>query len=599
MNAIITLKNNQHELELPLDASYSTFNGNQQLYVVYQDLKYSFLLTLKEVYDEITHLELYINDTQQLIQWTRVSENEYSIQIDTYPFYMIYGVTEVYLLIEFSSGYRKYLFSPYLVVAINSNYKETMTSIYEMLNDIYKKEHALLHQGKLMSSEVSNALKSISHDKYAEEIVELKNIIQVYHDNIPYFMRNAQFISKPIYKVDSVDKVRTINGNTLQYIVRHPEQLRETSSHTIISRNGRNMMPQKTLSMVNEYCFDISENQIVLGFLQYLIDQVQSKIRKLNSAVSNKLQLKVKQEVKANYILSSDIIQQYLFLAFQEYEDELKKIGRQLSDLLIQYKGILKCSSTIIKQVPNPTPIFMGIFHYRNIFTSIHHWFNKGECDVPSQNMLLYFNSADIIYEYYCLISIYDVLVSLGFEEDYSKRKAYEYAVDYDKYSSRKEENTFYFYKEDIELVLYYQPVVYSEENSTRNNISLFRTDFGFYTPDFILKKTKNGVSTYAILDAKWRNKKVLLDKKTSDGFRDLVYKYIYSISDSNTLKSVDYLWLLQGKDSNGYDPTYYNRSGRISKDAPDTYRKSSGVVRVTPKSGILELTSILKTFIL
>ena len=89
MNAIITLKNNQHELELPLDASYSTFNGNQQLYVVYQDFRYSFLLTLKEVYDEITHLELYINDTQQLIQWTRVSENEYSIQIDTYPFYMI------------------------------------------------------------------------------------------------------------------------------------------------------------------------------------------------------------------------------------------------------------------------------------------------------------------------------------------------------------------------------------------------------------------------------------------------------------------------------------------------------------------------------
>ena len=80
-------------------------------------------------------------------------------------------------------------------------------------------------------------------------------------------------------------------------------------------------------------------------------------------------------------------------------------------------------------------------------------------------------------------------------------------------------------------VTLYYQPVIYSDQTSTTNSIDLFRTDRFFYTPDFILKRVVGNKTTYAIIDAKWRNRNTLLDKKKEGGMQDLVYKYLYSCS--------------------------------------------------------------------
>ena len=104
--------------------------------------------------------------------------------------------------------------------------------------------------------------------------------------------------------------------------------------------------------------------------------------------------------------------------------------------------------------------------------------------------------------------------------------------------------------------------------------------------------------TTYAIIDAKWRNRNTLLDKKKEGGMQDLVYKYLYSVVNATTKQSVDFLWLLQGKDDNRDMKMWIQRNGTKSRQQNESFRMASGIVRYTPKSGGEELTKIMNIFL-
>ena len=100
------------------------------------------------------------------------------------------------------------------------------------------------------------------------------------------------------------------------------------------------------------------------------------------------------------------------------------------------------------------------------------------------------------------------------------------------------------------------------------------------------------------ILDAKWRNRKILTTRNIEGGLSDLVYKYIYSIVSNLTMKSVDYMWILQGKDDlKNYD-TWTPRNGQISKMQNDKFKLGTGIVRYTPMSGSRGIEEVLNIFV-
>lgn len=232
------------------------------------------------------------------------------------------------------------------------------------------------------------------------------------------------------------------------------------------------------------------------------------------------------------------------------------------------------------------------------MFRLINQWFGNSKFKVPQNNILLQFSNADRIYEYYCLLGLYGSLLELGFEEIYERREAYKYKVNYTKFENTEQANTFYFKKDSMYVTLFYQPVIYSDQTSTTNSIDLFRTDRFFYTPDFILKRVVGNKTTYAILDAKWRNRNTLLDKKKEGGMQDLVYKYLYSVINATTMQSVDFLWLLQGKDDNRDMKMWIQRNGTKSRQQNESFRMASGIVTYTPKSGEEELKKVINAFL-
>lgn len=589
------------KIELKMKYKSSFFDRDEIAQVVYQDMPYKVEFFSDEVINNVLDIELLVNNEMigRMDRCTSKTDNFMRFEFDgNMPiFHMTYGITEIAICVECANQAEKLYISSPLVVAVKNEYKDTMESVYEMLDDIYKKNHHLLYRSKFENTYTLPRLLRKSNDKFDNNITILKTILQVFNKNLPYYKVDAKYKTKVEYHVDYLEKLNTIGRKNISYMVTHPEEFKPSYGVTGVRINKMQMIPEKTLVSSCKYCYDTTENRIVVSFIHTLVIEIIKIRENLERLIkgSDSLNIEGVDEIKYNYILSSRIIQKYLSIAFRKYLDEYEVLYKQFLNIYAQYKDVLPSTISILRSVPKPTPIFLEIYHYRNVYEMINYWFGVGNVDIPERKILLQFSNADKIYEYYCLLNLYDILVSLGFEEEITKRCAYKYDS---AFNNTKEENTYYFFKDNIEIVLYYQPVVYSNYSNTNNETSLFRTDGSFYTPDFIIKKKRNNSVSYAILDAKWRNRNTLTKKGVEGNLRDLVYKYIYSVVDRETLRGVDFFWLLQGKDDTGTRPAFYHRKGKISKMQGRDFRNYSGIVRLTPNSGVLELTYILKEYI-
>lgn len=596
MKPLLEMCVNDSVIELELYYEVNADNLKKS-YVVYQDIKYWF--RLKNIFD-INNIEMIVNNENVGIVWKK-EEDGYVIKIsrNSSLFLLTYGMTEIILRVEFFDGNEQYFFTNPLSVAVRKEYENSIESLYEMLNTIYYKNDMLLYQSKIDSQKQQIDLFNKTDNKLEIEIDELLLILQVLQKNFPYFLKNPCMITEMKYCVDSLEKVRSLESKNIQYTVMHPDELKITYASNGILINKNKYFPRKTLVGVSEYTHNTYENRTIVSFIWTILSHIKMRQEEIRNLLKkNEINVYANAEPKKEYVLCTKIIQQYIRIAYTKYEEKFQEFQRQFSIVYSQYCSALIKDITILNRVPEPTPAFLEIYHYRNVFRLINLWFGNSKIKIPQNNILLQFSNADRIYEYYCLLGLYDALLELGYKEVREKREAYKYKVNYMKFENTEQENTFYFKNNNVDVTLYYQPVIYSERTSTTNSINLFRTDRSFYAPDFIIKKVAGNKTRYGILDAKWRNRNTLLDKGKEGGMQDLVYKYLYSIVDAETMKSVDFLWLLQGKDDNGDEQMWVQRSGMMSRQQGDVFRLASGIVRYTPKSGGEELKKIMNTFL-
>ncbi len=586
-------------MEVPLKESINEYLGEESLFVVYQDEIYSYCVSGDCFIPPVDTIEFFINDQQCKIDFRKdeIEENSLVIQhrpSGEKPFQLLFGVTNISMHIVYADKKEIYLFSSYLAIAVNGYRSETIHSISSMLEDIYTKDHALLHKQKMKTNSEKTKLLNMRENKLSEEIAVLKEIATELKKNLPYFMRNPAKTTTTDYHIDDIERLHTIGSKNLEYIVAHPEDLRLSFSTGI--KYGRSyVMPERTLVSTHKFTTKTVENTIVLSFIYTLLLHLNRRILELEKFFRDrKVQIEAS-DIRDNYVLSTAIINQFSSIILEEYYQSLVELSQQLFGIFREYYRLLDGDVTLLVTRPSPTPVFLEIHHYRRVFRMMNLWFATGDYNIPQENEVLHFSSADKIYEYYCLLNLYDILTLLGFSEQVDKRVTYNYALPFDD-NKGTESNTYYFERDDEEVVLYYQPVIYSENTGTRNGITLFRTDKDYYTPDFILRKTVNGETTYAIIDAKWRTQSVLLMPDVSGGLREIVYKYQYSVIDENNLESVRFLWLLQGRDDESY--SYYHNSGSISRLKPVGFQKSTGIIRMTPKTGNMDLLEGLTMFL-
>lgn len=601
----VQFKSKNDFIEINLKQKVDNINKQSEKEFVYQNQSYETIIRIENNIKEIQRLEVYINnevisDRFNGLKVTQIDKNDFRIASE-YLFSTIFGFANIYIEVIYNDESSEYYYSEYISVAINRDNEEAYKSIQQMIDYIYNKNSTLIYSSNI--DRVSNVLSGTEYSKNRgidTEITLLNQIIAIYNINLKYFMSDLKFKILSNTSVDDFNKVRMINNDTIKFIVANPQELSAVNHKTGINYNGQNLQPVKTLISKNYNSYEIYENKVIIGFLKYLINEITTKVYKINLVLlDNHINLNLKQALEKEYILSSEIVYSYSRITIKKYLQELELIKEALQGLYLKYKHVIRCEEKIVKNIPNPTNIFLSVNHYRNIFTIINKWFKHGNYDMLQNKVILSFLTADEIYEYYCLLNIIQVIKNLDFSEDEINRKKYDYK--FNKYNNlykhSKIDNTFYFSNGSKSLVLYYQPIVYSYENETRNDITLFRTDENnnYYTPDFIIKVDLGDENLkYIILDSKWSTRDTIKKYR----YKDAVFKYLFSIKDQRNLNNPNSLWLLQGRDDKNKKNVYNYNNGAISKTLHDTFKKNTGIIRITPNGGSKEFLEIIKGFL-
>jgi hypothetical protein len=517
------------------------FKCNNVEGIVYSDIEYGASIFFEE---EIQSLKIFINDKfQECIYDNGNIIFENNGRIDKRIFTNHFGCVNFTIKIETNSGSHEF-YSDYYDIGIRDN--ELNENIRKMV------EYVFNNSPKYLFNNFSNVVDflDVKNSKFKNidtEISILEDILHEYEDNFKFFITNSKYKTCNNYIVDDFEKLKEIKSQTLQYIVSNPQHLVPVSYFTHIKYNKLNLQPKKVLVNRTRVDYDIYENQVVVSFLSYIYKYLSNKIIEMKEKVI----YNPSYSIRPSYISSYKEMYKYLNIRIENYINRVKNINKRIQRMYFMYSKILKCSHINIICVPKPSHIFMEIQHYRRIYKVIVDWFKSGNYDFENEKMLLSLLEVDKIYEYYILFKINNYLIRSGFSLKKPIKAKYK-LKDNQLYENTEYENTFMFIGKVSNVTVYYQPVIYAEPSKYSNGVGLFRNNYisldssksNYYAPDYVIKICNGESSKFIILDAKWSNFNTVLHYR----FKEIVYKYIFSISTIDENDEIDKVCVVNGK---------------------------------------------------
>lgn len=555
------------------------FSASKSCGVVYSNMEYSAKIEFDK---DIKNLKFYVND---ILRNSYYSNGEIHFNDECFLgnriFLNYFGYVSITVFIETIDGNYEF-YSRYLDVAVRDNIASN--NVRKMIDYIAKNAQKYLFQKDDKVKDFADVVKS-KNKNIDTEISILENIVFEYESNFKYFKAGAKYKIKSDYIVDKFEKLREIKNETIQYIISNPQQLITVNYNTGIKYNKLNLQPKKTLINKNELCYDIYENKVIIGFLKYLYNLLIDKINYVESQ-------NYKQEkcfVKSGYISLSNEIYLKLNEPLNKYKIKLCDIKKKIQQLYFMYKQVLKCEEVTINNIPKPSSILMEIQHYRKIYKVIRDWFQSGNYNFENEKMMLTFSEASQIYEYYILFNLNNYIIENGYYLKKSKKFLYTLNKSA-KYVNTKFENTFIFEKNSTNITVYYQPVIYLDQ--VFNDIGLFRNNdislngekAQYYTPDYVIKINKEGLSEFIILDAKWSTNKSVINYR----FKEIVYKYIFSISTVHNNDKISKVWVINGQEIEDQKENIYNFYNSKFKSRNDELQPSAKIITLNPNVDVI-----------
>ena len=523
-------------------------------------MNYKYTLSLKEELSDIKGISFYLNN--KIIDM-KYDDNMFHTDIQ-YLFPDIFGFAQISVDIEYQDNRIESYFSEFFNVGTNDN--SLVTDIKRIFSYIYKNQELLLYDKNTDSTNLSS-LKNNNKSTLESQLYLVKKIIKTYADNYNYLKNNKKVKLTKESSIDSFEKLNYVNQQTLSFIVSHPEELIAFDKKSSISYENNYYIPNRTLITENKQSSNIYENRILISFLftilKYLED-IETKIKK--NLVSNS-DLLFEKESSASIIYN--ISTQKLKVLLNDIVINKKRV----KDLLLNYNRIFLIEYSIINTMPKPTQTFLSVRGYSDIYILIKEWMSFGIYNLDAELLLVPFLTNSQVYEYYVLLKICNYFTEKGFKLDKKERYLYK-PPNTTRYSNTSFSNTFYFRQRDVEVCVYYQPVIYTKPNSKNNNINILRNNKlaldknlevsgGYYLPDFIIKIKKNDNVEYLILDAKFSTMRSVKNYY----FPILVYKYIFSLSVTKLNEKIIGICAINGKREENASDNYSIYTEYVNKD--------------------------------
>lgn len=563
MNDIILVAKNGSNVTLKLNNDKKPYTVEEILDIhakVYSDTIYTIDISCEDISEIIVYIngESVVSDYRDgMIYFGRENERVFA---------GIIGLAQISLFIIYQNGETEWAYSEYASVLIKAS--ETNKALDLMLKYVYKNQEDILHR----DSKVTEIGKQYNekYEDFWSQIVLLEEIANVYENNYGYFKANFRYKLEKVDVMDRVEKMQEVDARTLQYISQHPEYLK--NAVTGIRYGMQFFLPSKTLMTQKIITTDIYENQVVISFLEYILNEVENLSEKIQEYINL---LCTETVVDDGYIVSSYLLYANAREALDEFQNRILELKRQYQKLVASYSKILVVRRVTMAKRPEPSAIFMNLPQYNRIYECILRWFGKTGYDLINERTMISFTHAPAIYEAYVLIKLITQIKEFGYDLIESKLASYPKQAGW-LYKNQNYNNTFVFSNEDSKITLYYEPVIYDEDRRNINGIELYRNNnisLGrdtdderkgrYYVPDYIIKYEKDVKKQYIICDAKFSRK----TKVQHQIIPDLAYKYLTSISPLSENVNVLGLYIFYGLNENNNNiESFYNRKMKDGK---------------------------------
>lgn len=285
---------------------------------VYNDDSY----ILKILSDEINDIHIdniFIND-ESIIQK--------NINVGDKIFEECFGLVRIEIIIDDNSYVTDILHVMMSRAAINQNLVNMIDYIYNNCDDYLYEEHK--HSKSQMGIKPNSRVSIDSKICLLEEISD--TYLKCFHEL--KYSSQSKIVCKD--KIASINELQVINSNTIKYIINHPDELRVVNYNSGIYYNKQHYQPQNTLVQSVSYSYDIYENQVIVGFIKTVINELGS-IR--IHIVSTAEQYSIPEE-KYGYVKSS-------YYIFTKNTKVIKEYLRRIDNLIVNFQNILSLYQSI------------------------------------------------------------------------------------------------------------------------------------------------------------------------------------------------------------------------------------------------------------
>ena len=417
----------------------------------------------------------------------------------------------------------------------------------------------------------------------------IERIVSEYARQLDYFMgsRHRRVASLP--DVVPVERLRSLGSRELQWIARHPEQLRQLEGRPErvgVSARGARLLPDTVGTLVKAKTPVTYENQAIVGFL-VAIERALAAMSgapgpdEALASLAGRLRTADPDDVRRCPALF--LVQQVGSRSRGVLEARGGELLRRAQLLRRQYAIALEGVEGSYERLPRPTKVFLEVKPYRAIYQLMRQWEGIGGLALGATEAIasvaLDMPRLDRLYEYYALLEILSWLHAQGFESDAGAGGAAH--VSYSAEATWGEvgvsgrlANLYRLRREDTgageghltSVRLYYQPILSSEH--PENGLALrplFASreggDEGVLIPDFLVEVTRGragakGVTRRYVLDAKFRTVSAVsgdtADPRDVSELAQSRLKYLYGLAGESFDDRPRGVWLLCGRPEGG-----------------------------------------------
>ncbi len=349
-----------------------------------------------------------------------------------------------------------------------------------------------------------------THSSSADSLTKLEATRRLL-DSI-YAMR-PRFISHPCRRSSEQLRVEKYNEGThitekeIAWLFQHLDHLHPTQAdQSKVFINNRHYTIERIQRNASRIDTDVFENQVIFSFLVNAQEFLKSFPPPTNEGpIFGR---------EGEYYSLDRLLERISLPLLERRYRESRAILHKCNELLNFFRKNVHCSFKG-KLTPTLTAPAKRLIHYEKSFRLIDEWYKLGQPKWTGETYLFGLKSLDKLYELFCLYNLLDAMQDLGFKLERSEIRVPDRlfgTMGKQVHGAADHLCNYYQLKQgSTQLELLYEPCIwsFSEASMLGDLVDVFHSGRGprsCWTPDFLVKLTRENTHEYFIFDAKYSN---------------------------------------------------------------------------------------------